>query len=202
MNSLADAAYAQMVREKEYARRERLKNPKPADKFMNLINKQYKSAFGWDLKRWSNPDLCFYFDQEWLNEEYAKYSVLLRTIYVYRNARKKGLLKEFLADVVSMSEETGSLVYAVCSPFEIPMNNSTEGFNLSMGKYHSLEYPEYEVVQKKLGKVFRSFGFSTVGNLFGIGDRTNIDLDDFLFYQPEKVNTKFVRKYLESKTSN
>ncbi len=198
MNSLAEYAYARMVKEKEEEKRQRLSNPKPADKFTNIIREQYKSAFGWDLKRWRDPDLCFYFDQDWNGKEFGKYSVLLRTVYVYKSSRRKGVLKEFIKEIVGLSEQTGCMIYAVCSPFDLPANSETEGFNLSMGKYLSLDYPDYEIVQKKLGNLFRSFGFSSVGNYDGIGDRTNIDLDDFLFYQPKKVNTKFVRKYLES----
>ena len=196
--SFQDQVLDRLYRTKEAEARHRRSNPPPADKFMKIISDNYKSANGYAIRKWKNPNLWFTFDQNWNNEEFGRFGVLLRNVYTFRAYRKNGLFREFLSEILDISERTGCLIFGVCSPFELPDNEYSEHYNIALGKFLSIEYPEFEVKQKQMRDLLTGFGFSTVGNLRGIYDRTNIDLEDYVYYKPRKHNAKFVRKYLES----
>jgi hypothetical protein len=195
--SFLDQVLQHLEERKEAEAYHRKINPPPADKFMNSIRGKYKSAGGYSMRKWKDSNLWFTFSQDWKTDEYGKYGVLLRNVYVFKKARGKRLFHSFLKEMVALSEETGCMIFAVCSPFKVIENGNTETYNLNQGNFVSLEYPDYEIRQKQMRGLFTGFGFSPVGSLQGVGDTTNIDIEDHVFYKPRKHNTKFVRKYME-----
>ncbi len=86
--SFLDQVLQHLEETKEAEAYHRKVNPPPADKFMNLIKKNYQSAGGYSMRKWKNCNLRFSFDQNWKTEEFGKYGVLLRNVYVFKKMGK------------------------------------------------------------------------------------------------------------------
>jgi len=75
-----------------------------------------------------DDEVYFHFEDrfDFPDDQWNQYMVLLRSIYVHRKHRRKGLAKEVLARTVEAASESGACILALARPFEILLPDGKE----------------------------------------------------------------------------
>tara|TARA_R110002073_G_scaffold299268_1_gene466198 strand:- start:18325 stop:18792 length:468 start_codon:yes stop_codon:yes gene_type:complete len=136
--------------------------------------------------------------------------MLIRSLYVIRSQRRKGVALRLLNTVVDLAEETGLCLVAVCSPFERwgepDINETVDEVSRDFAEYECamsnlVGKSNYEAPQLRMGDRFRQAGFRQVDITEVIADKAKFTPEHCWMYVPDSCDSEF-REAMASRMLN